>query len=97
MKPDFYTPKAKPDLNSGKFKKLSDLNAMPHPAANAPAAAASNTNFSPGMRVRHGKFGEGVILSTEGEGANGKLKIRFDTPGIGIKTLLTQFAKLEKC
>ena len=97
LKPDFYTPKAKPDLNSGKFKKLSDLNAMPHPAANAPAAAASNTNFSPGMRVRQGKFGEGVILSTEGEGANGKLKIRFDTPGIGIKTLLTQFAKLEKC
>lgn len=96
LKTDFYAPKNKPDLNSGKFKKLSDLTAMPHPTA-AAQETPNGASFAPGTRVRHAKFGEGVILCAEGAGANGKLKIRFDTPGVGEKTLLTQFAKLEKC
>ena len=34
-------------------------------------------------------------MKAEGEGANRKLLVRFDTPGVGEKTLLTKFAKLE--
>lgn len=88
---DLYVPKPKPDLSSGKFKKLSDVQAMPaRPSADGPSAI-----LLPGKRVRHAKFGTGLVLSIEGEGANQKLTVRFDTPGVGEKTLLTKFAKLE--
>ena len=95
-KPDFYVPKPKPDLQSGRFKKLSDLNAMPMPPAGPTSGnGASSGDFKPGQRVRHAKFGTGTIKSIEGEGANCKLIVAFDTPGIGEKTLLTKFAKVE--
>ena len=95
-KPDFYVPKPKPDLQSGRFKKLSDLNAMPMPPAGSTGGnGASSGDFKPGQRVRHAKFGAGTIKSIEGEGANCKLIVAFDAPGVGEKTLLTKFAKVE--
>lgn len=93
---DFYVPK--PDLSSGRFKKLSDLNARPpQPAGNTPAGSSETDTalLLPGKKVRHAKFGTGIVLKAEGEGANRKLTVRFDTPGIGEKTLLTKFAKLD--
>ena len=40
--------------------------------------------------------GDGASLcSIEGEGANCKLIVAFDAPGVGEKTLLTKFAKVE--
>lgn len=95
-KPDFYVPKPKPDLQSGRFKKLSDLNAMPMPSAESTGGnGGSSGDFKPGQRVRHAKFGAGTIKSIEGEGANCKLIVAFDAPGVGEKTLLTKFAKVE--
>ena len=88
--PDFYEPKPNPDLKSGRFKKLSDLNAMP-----MPATEASNGNFKPGQRVRHAKFGMGTIRSIDDEGPNRKLVVVFDAPGVGEKVLLTKYAKVE--
>ncbi|MCM1531021.1 MAG: UvrD-helicase domain-containing protein [Bacteroides sp.] len=88
--------KPKPDLNSGKFKKLSDLNAARPAALGAGAATTGATDFTAGERVRHAKFGTGTVRSMEGEGANRKVTVKFDSPGVGEKTLLTKFAKLEK-
>ena len=86
--------KVKPDLSSGKFKKLSQVEAGAAPAGgNAGGAEASA--LVPGKKVRHAKFGEGVIVGAEGEGANRKLTVRFSAPGVGEKTLLTKFAKLD--
>ena len=45
-----------------------------------------------GMRVMHGKFGAGTILSIEGAGANKKASVHFDTAG--VKMLMLKFAKL---
>ena len=91
---DLYVPRPAPDLNSGRFKKLSDIHAMPLPG-NGPEAPASSTDLHAGQRIRHAKFGTGTILRVEGEGANCKLIVSFDTPGVGEKTLLTKFAKVE--
>jgi len=45
------------------------------------------------MQVRHERFGQGKVISLEGEGANKKATVFF--PGIGQKQLLLKFAKLK--
>ncbi|TVQ71863.1 MAG: DNA helicase II [Chromatiaceae bacterium] len=46
-----------------------------------------------GARVRHRKFGEGVILDSEGQGSSARVQVRFD--GEGTKWLVVGYAKLE--
>jgi len=46
-----------------------------------------------GARVRHGKFGEGVILSVEGNGAHARVQVSFESQG--TKWLMLQYANLE--
>jgi DNA helicase-2/ATP-dependent DNA helicase PcrA len=46
-----------------------------------------------GARVRHGKFGEGVILNLEGSGAHARVQVSFETSG--TKWLMLQYANLE--
>jgi DNA helicase II / ATP-dependent DNA helicase PcrA len=46
-----------------------------------------------GARVRHGKFGEGVILNVEGNGAHARVQVNFEQQG--TKWLMVQYAKLE--
>lgn len=87
--------KPKPDLSSGKFKKLSEVNAAQTVSSATGSPGVSSQSFAVGNRVRHAKFGTGTVTAIEGEGANGKLTVRFETPGVGEKTLLTKFAKLE--
>ncbi|GIR12887.1 MAG: hypothetical protein CM15mP23_14620 [Cryomorphaceae bacterium] len=45
------------------------------------------------MKVEHDRFGIGVICKLEGEGANKKISVNFT--GLGEKTLLAKFAKLN--
>jgi DNA helicase-2/ATP-dependent DNA helicase PcrA len=51
-------------------------------------------NFADGDRVRHAKFGEGVVVTTRESGADLELTIAFNEAG--IKRLLLSFAALEK-
>jgi DNA helicase-2/ATP-dependent DNA helicase PcrA len=46
-----------------------------------------------GARVRHGKFGEGVVLSVEGAGPHARVQISFERQG--TKWLMVQYANLE--
>src|SRR6201996_9125226 len=46
-----------------------------------------------GARVRHGKFGEGVILNVEGNGAHARVQVSFESQG--TKWLMVQYANLE--
>jgi DNA helicase-2/ATP-dependent DNA helicase PcrA len=50
--------------------------------------------FRVGMRVRHAKYGQGLIIKREGEGENSKLTVNF--PGFGQKKLIEKYAGLEK-
>ena len=53
----------------------------------------TGTDISLGQRVRHPKFGEGVVLNYEGSGANARVQINFDD--VGGKWLVMSYAKLE--
>ncbi len=46
-----------------------------------------------GARVRHGKFGEGVILTVEGNGPHARVQVNFEAEG--TKWLMVQYANLE--
>jgi DNA helicase II / ATP-dependent DNA helicase PcrA len=56
--------------------------------------AKSATGLKVGMRVRHAKYGQGLIVKREGEGENTKLTINF--PGYGHKKMIEKYAALEK-
>jgi len=69
------------------------------PARRAKRAAATviddaGQGWRPGDRVRHGRFGTGVILACQGTGPRLKLVVFFDRAG--RKTLVPTIAKLEK-
>ncbi len=46
-----------------------------------------------GARVRHGKFGDGVILNVEGNGPHARVQVSFERQG--TKWLMVQYANLE--
>jgi len=46
-----------------------------------------------GARVRHGKFGEGVVTNCEGQGNSARIEVRFD--GEGSKWLVWSYANLQ--
>jgi DNA helicase II / ATP-dependent DNA helicase PcrA len=52
------------------------------------------TGFKPGMRVKHPKYGLGLVLKREGNGDGAKILVSF--PGFGQKKLVEKFANLEK-
>lgn len=65
--------------------------------AGSPAFSQSVTSaaggFKLGQRVRHGKFGEGVILQQEGDGAQARVHVNF--ADAGAKWLMLAYANLE--
>jgi DNA helicase-2/ATP-dependent DNA helicase PcrA len=73
-------------------------NSVSRPAAVSKAkqplfAASSTSPYKLGQRVRHGKFGEGIILQMEGDGAQERVQINFKN--VGMKWLMLSFANLE--
>jgi DNA helicase-2/ATP-dependent DNA helicase PcrA len=46
-----------------------------------------------GARVRHAKFGAGVVLNIEGQGPHARVQVNFE--GAGSKWLMLQYANLE--
>jgi DNA helicase-2/ATP-dependent DNA helicase PcrA len=50
--------------------------------------------FTPGTRVNHTTFGDGVIVSARDMGADVLYEVKFDT--VGTKKLMATFAKLKK-
>jgi DNA helicase-2/ATP-dependent DNA helicase PcrA len=49
--------------------------------------------FKLGQRVRHSKFGDGVVLRLEGQGANARVQVNFEAQG--TKELMLAYANLE--
>jgi DNA helicase-2/ATP-dependent DNA helicase PcrA len=56
--------------------------------------AAGGSSFRPGQRVKHPKYGEGVVYRREGEGENAKITVQF--PRFGLKKLVEKYAHLER-
>ena len=57
------------------------------------SAADSQTGLSPGKLVRHKKFGEGMVVNLEGQGAHARVQVNFDEAG--PKWLICAYANLE--
>jgi DNA helicase II / ATP-dependent DNA helicase PcrA len=55
--------------------------------------AMSQGGLKVGTRVRHAKYGQGLIVRREGDGENAKLTINF--PGYGQKKMIEKYAALE--
>ncbi|MGB6487671.1 MAG: DNA helicase II [Steroidobacteraceae bacterium] len=71
-----------------------------HARREQPAAPAIRFRAEPpppgmrlGARVRHGKFGEGVVLNVEGSGPQARVQVNFEQQG--TKWLMMQYANLE--
>jgi DNA helicase II / ATP-dependent DNA helicase PcrA len=63
-------------------------------AAGIPVSAISQERrFKLGQRVGHAKFGEGVVLQIEGDGAQERAQINFKQAG--VKWLMLNYANLE--
>jgi DNA helicase-2/ATP-dependent DNA helicase PcrA len=71
------------------------------PAQRAPSMPARNPKFMDdapgsfrlGQRVRHPKFGDGVVLNVEGQGQNARVQVNFERQG--TKWLMMGYANLE--
>jgi DNA helicase-2/ATP-dependent DNA helicase PcrA len=53
----------------------------------------SHSNMRMGSRVRHAKFGDGVVLNFEGNGPQARIQVNFE--GQGTKWLMLSYANLE--
>jgi DNA helicase-2/ATP-dependent DNA helicase PcrA len=62
-------------------------------SSHAPLVQESSNGIKLGARVRHPKFGEGVILAFEGDGAHARVQVNFKDHG--QKWLVMAYAKLE--
>jgi DNA helicase-2/ATP-dependent DNA helicase PcrA len=59
----------------------------------SPLSEAIGAGMRLGTRVRHGKFGEGTILTIEGQGPHARVQVNFERQG--SKWLMLQYANLE--
>ena len=57
-------------------------------------APTGRTGLAKGMRVRHPKYGEGMVFQREGDGDDAKITVQFQQHG--VKKLVEKFAQLEK-
>jgi len=86
------------------FKRRSGSGSETHPAKierpksrelhTDPVTTGSGSQFRVGARVKHEKYGTGVVLRSEGAGDDAKLTISF--PGYGQKKFVAKFVSLEK-
>ncbi|PIE41045.1 MAG: hypothetical protein CSA49_05450 [Gammaproteobacteria bacterium] len=57
------------------------------------SSVGSGLPYNLGQRVKHQKFGEGIVMRIEGQGGNAQVQVMFE--GLGEKRLVAQYAKLE--
>jgi DNA helicase-2/ATP-dependent DNA helicase PcrA len=58
-----------------------------------PIRPGSEIGVRLGQQVRHDKFGDGVILNCEGQGAHARVEVNFETAG--TKWLVLSYANLD--
>ncbi|MBT3058281.1 MAG: DNA helicase II [Candidatus Thiodiazotropha sp.] len=68
---------------------------QPHYGSAPYLEVAEQSGFSLGQRVRHAKFGEGVVLNAEGQGRSARVQVNFEE--VGSKWLVVAYANLLPC
>ncbi len=77
----------------GNGYQLGDKRYPGRPKMDIPAPTGK-TGLGKNARVRHPKYGEGMIVGREGDGDDAKLTVSFT--GHGVKKLVEKFAQLER-
>ena len=62
-------------------------------ASNGSLREEASNGIRLGARVRHGKFGDGVVLELEGQGTHARVQVQFERQG--TKWLMLSYANLE--
>jgi DNA helicase-2/ATP-dependent DNA helicase PcrA len=93
---DFFAKRGRP-VNLGESsgaarEQQPSAQSKPQAAEGPPPLNAGTVN--PGARVRHPKYGVGLVLKREGSGDDAKLTVTF--PGYGAKKFVAKFAQLER-
>lgn len=60
---------------------------------NSKATTETFNGLKPGRQVRHKKFGEGMVINLEGQGAHARVQVNF--ADVGTKWLVCAYANLE--
>jgi DNA helicase-2/ATP-dependent DNA helicase PcrA len=60
----------------------------------AAAEPSGKRGFRPGQKVRHPKYGKGIVYRREGDGEDAKITVQFE--GFGLKKLVERYAQLEQ-
>ena len=80
-------------VGSGTGYAVGDKRYPGRPKMDIPAPTG-RTGLGKNTRVRHPKYGEGMIVGREGEGEDAKITVSFT--GHGVKKLVEKFAQLER-
>jgi DNA helicase-2/ATP-dependent DNA helicase PcrA len=91
-KPTTIREEPKSYLREDKLKKINKT--VPSSGSREVFASSDATLFAEGDTVQHERFGNGVIISIEGQAPNTTATVEFDKEG--SKKLLLRFAKLKK-
>jgi DNA helicase II / ATP-dependent DNA helicase PcrA len=91
-------PAARKPQQAGSLDNIAQFFSSRKPAGSRPKldvpAPSGATGFRNGQRVRHPKYGEGIVFRREGDGDDAKITVQF--AGFGVKKLVEKFAQLEK-
>ena len=87
--PDEYVEEIRPRVHVSRPMR----SAQSQKRSRASTAPASELGIRLGQRVRHKKFGDGVILNCEGQGAHARVEVNFEAAG--TKWLVLSYANLE--
>jgi DNA helicase-2/ATP-dependent DNA helicase PcrA len=87
--PDEYIEEIRPRVRVSRPMQSS----RPLQRKNRSVAPENELGIRLGQRVRHGKFGDGVIINCEGQGAHARVEVNFETAG--TKWLVLSYANLD--
>lgn len=81
-----------PAKSASSFSAAAAYRQASRPSAPAGGGTKDYSALKPGVKVRHPKFGEGMIVAAKGQGSATVVSVSF--PGLGIKALSAQLAPL---
>ena len=84
----------KPDLRQGKSSFHSQAFGIKKPVQQFKVASGEGPGYDVGDRVRHMKFGEGLVTAITEGGRDYEVTVEFDT--VGVKKMFAAFARLKK-
>ena len=92
---------AKPKMSlavNPSVRARAEIISMPKPKTKEAQKTDANLrrNWKPGDRIKHKKWGDGIVLNVSGSGTTREIEIKFLESGIGIKKLALQYAPITK-